>query len=159
MTVSRGKKILHFHSEKTGKYQNIEHAVKFTDLIPVPFNSKSSGALEGIDVFDEVKKIIKAKPKASKKNNPPQKNHFEITYTYDTSDDESEEEDNTRDNLSEDVIHTNQVTPTTNETPTETSDDDNVSTPLHDNKTGTIPKLLFSKKGKTWTLSNKREQR
>ena len=51
------------------------------------------------------------------------------------------------------------TTPTTNETPTETSDADNDSTPLHGNKTGTIPKLLLSKKGKTWTLSNKREQR
>ena len=102
---------------------------------------------------------MKAKPTVSVKNNVKNEFKSKITYTYDTSDDESEQEDNNQDNVPEGVVHANQVTPTTNETTTETSDTDDDSRPNNDAVTGAIPKLILSKKGKTWTLSSKREQR
>ena len=75
------KKILHFHSDKVGKYQNVEHAVKPTDLIPVILHSKNSGDLKGLDVIEEVKQIMKAKPTVSVKNNVKNEFKSKITYT------------------------------------------------------------------------------
>ena len=54
------KKILHFHSNKLGRYLNIEHTVKVTDLLPL--TSYPDDSTE-IDVLREVKNIITYNPK------------------------------------------------------------------------------------------------
>ena len=60
------KKILHFHSAKPGRYLNIEHTVKVTDLLPL---TSCPDNFEDIDVLQEVKKIILSKPKLKKNLN------------------------------------------------------------------------------------------
>ena len=57
------KKILHFHSAKPGRYLNIEHTVKVTDLLPLTSCPDNS---EDINVLQEVIKIISSKPKLKK---------------------------------------------------------------------------------------------
>ena len=82
------KKILHFHSDRTGKYQNIEHSVKFTDLIPATSNPNRE-TLHSMEVLDEVKRIIKTKGHSNEKKTSPLKAVMKtILYSYDSSDDQ-----------------------------------------------------------------------
>ena len=86
------KKILHFHSTKPSKYQNIEHTVKLTDLIPASSRNPRHDS-DDIDVLEELKKIVKKVPKQKKKLIIPVKTNQNevIQYTYDSTDDEYEE--------------------------------------------------------------------
>ena len=85
------KKILHFHSKKKGRYLNIEHDVKISDLIIASPNLEKMD--DHLEILTEVKNILKPKPKKKKARfnivNP-------VTYSYDSSDDSDE---NVSDNL------------------------------------------------------------
>jgi len=53
------KKILHFHSKRRGRYLNIEHDVKISDLI---IASPNLGKIDDhLEILEEVKTILKPK--------------------------------------------------------------------------------------------------
>ena len=82
------KKILHFHSDKPGKFLNIEHTVQQSELISV--TSKPKKVHKDINTWQEIKKIMNPRTKRKTKS-LSLKEIQNITYTYDTSEDESEE--------------------------------------------------------------------
>ena len=86
------KKVFYFHSTKPGKYQNVEHTVKLTDLIPAS-SGKARHDSDDIDVLEELRKVVKKVPKQKKKLIIPVKtNQIEaIQYTYNSTEDECEE--------------------------------------------------------------------
>lgn len=84
------KKILYFHSDKPGKFLNIEHTVKASDLIPI--TSKPKEVHNDINTWQEIWKIMNPCSKRKTKS-LSLKEILKLTYTYDTSEDESEEED------------------------------------------------------------------
>ena len=127
------KKILNFHSDKPGKYPNIEHTVKLTDLIPVTF--KSNGDLNDMDVLQKVKNY-EIKLYTFKQNSFIKKTQ-KITYMYDTSDDESEEENKDETDVVDNVPDANLEVSANNEPGINTLDSDDAQS-LNNGNLGAI---------------------